>query len=88
MKAIIVPALAALALAHAISPADSQALRIRDFQPVALNFQAGPVSYDLNFVADGQEYFTSTFKKNARTDSYIQNLNLLDIYSYSDTPNR
>ncbi|KAG8168934.1 hypothetical protein KVR01_001683 [Diaporthe batatas] len=60
MKAIVALALAALASAHAISLADdTQALRRRDFQPVDLNFQAGPVTYDLKFVADGQEHFTN-----------------------------
>lgn len=57
MKAITVLALAALASAHAISLADTQALHSRAFQPVALTFQAGPVSYRLELVADGQEYF-------------------------------
>ncbi|KAH8785201.1 hypothetical protein F5883DRAFT_83950 [Diaporthe sp. PMI_573] len=59
MKAIIALALAAVASAHAISLAESQVLHSRDFQRVSLNFQAGPVSYRMEFVADGQEYFTN-----------------------------
>lgn len=61
MKAIIALALAALASAHAISLAETQ-LHSRDFQPVALTFQAGPASYTMDLVADGQEYFTSKLK--------------------------
>jgi len=63
MKAIIALALAAVASAHAISLAESQVLHSRDFQRVSLNFQAGPVSYRMELVADGQEYFTSTLKE-------------------------
>lgn len=61
MKAIIALALAPLASAHAISIAETQ-LHSRDFQPVALTFQAGPASYAMDLVADGQEYFTSMLK--------------------------
>lgn len=61
MKAIIALALAPLASAHAISLAETQ-LHSRDFQPVTLIFQAGPASYSMDLVADGQEYFTSMLK--------------------------
>lgn len=58
MKALITLFLTALASAHAISPAENK-LQSRDFQPVALNFEAGPASYGSDLVADGQEWFTS-----------------------------
>lgn len=61
MKAFITLFLTALASAHAISLAETQ-LQNRDFQPVALNFQAGPVSYGMDLVADGKEWFTSALK--------------------------
>lgn len=47
----------ALAAAHAIPLAETE-LYGRSFQPVTLDFQAGPASYSLNLFADGQEYFT------------------------------
>lgn len=62
MKALITLFLTALASAHAISLAETQ-LQNRDFQPVALNFQAGPASYGMDLVADGQEWFTSALKQ-------------------------
>lgn len=62
MKALITLFLAALASAHAISPADPKLLS-RDFQPVSLIFEAGPASYGLDLVADGQEWFTSTLSQ-------------------------
>lgn len=62
MKALITLFLTALASAHAISLAETQ-LQNRDFQPVALNFQAGPASYGMDLVADGQERFTSALKQ-------------------------
>ncbi|KAG6358988.1 hypothetical protein INS49_012508 [Diaporthe citri] len=58
MKALITLFLTALASAHAVSRAETQ-LQSRDFQPVALNFQAGPASYGMDIVADGQEWFTN-----------------------------
>lgn len=59
MKALITLFITALASAHAVSLAETK-LHSRDFQPVSLNFEAGPVSYGLDLVADGQEWFTST----------------------------
>lgn len=57
MKACIPLFFTALAAAHAIPLAETE-LYSRSFQPVTLDFQAGPSSYSLNLFADGQEYFT------------------------------
>lgn len=62
MRALIILFITALASAHAVSLAETQ-VHSRDFQPVALNFEAGPVSYGLDIVADGQEWFTSALKQ-------------------------
>ncbi|KAI3399605.1 hypothetical protein diail_6244 [Diaporthe ilicicola] len=62
MKAFTTLLLTALVSGHAMRQADNQ-LQSRDFQPVALIFQAGPASYELDIVADGQEYFTSMWQE-------------------------
>lgn len=73
MKALITLLLTALASAHAVSPAGNK-LQSRDFQTVALNFEAGPASYGLDLVADGQEWFTSTLAQSTPEIHFLYSL--------------
>ncbi|KAK2615522.1 hypothetical protein N8I77_002270 [Diaporthe amygdali] len=57
MKALTISFITALVSGHAVPLAENQ-LQSRDFQPVTLIFQAAAASYELDLLADGQEYFT------------------------------
>lgn len=85
MRAFITLFLITLASAHAVSRAEAQ-LQSRDFQPVALNFQAGPASYGMDLVADGQEWFTSALKPPTLEFYYTYFLNSehCEYKTYSD----